>query len=38
MLDVSAVTFIDGSELEMLRQIASPHLRIINASALMGSC
>ena len=35
ILDVSEVTFIDGSGLEMLRQIASPHLQIINASALI---
>jgi anti-anti-sigma regulatory factor len=36
ILDVSEVTFIDGRGLEMLQQIASPHLQIINASALIG--
>jgi ABC-type transporter Mla MlaB component len=35
VLDLSEVTFIDGRGLEMLRQIASPHLQIINASALI---
>jgi anti-anti-sigma regulatory factor len=36
ILDVSEVTFIDRHGLEMLRQIASPHLQISDASALIG--
>lgn len=35
VLDVSEVTFIDRGGLAMLRRIASPHLQIINASALI---